>query len=160
MNALITAFVRWAGLLLIFGAAVPLLAQQDDKSLTDGFSKLSAKERTRIAEQENRDAEADTAYQRLMRQADLAFRQARYQDALGAFEEARARRPYNVYPKVKIQDLRALIRKKEEEAANQPGNVQPPAPSTPAINGWPTLLPRQVCLMPASRPSASVSPGR
>ena len=57
------------------------------------------------------------------------------------FKEARTMRPYNVYPKVKIQDLPALIAKRDaENAAAQPapGPTQAAEVSTSAL---PPILP-------------------
>ena len=74
-----------------------------------------------------------------MKQADAAFRAGRYEDALAAFHEARSIRPYNVYPKVKIQDLQALIKKQDEERVGQTPVVPPPAdPPGPAVVATPS----------------------
>jgi hypothetical protein len=148
MNVHATMFVRLACWLLLAVGALPLAAQRDGKSLTKDFSKLSAKERSRIAEQETREAALDSGYQRVMHTADLAFQQERYEDALAAFQEARKLRPYNVYPKVKIQDLQALIKKKKEEAADQ-------AAETPRTNPTPKPDPEPA---PAAIPASPQIP--
>lgn len=117
--------------------------QGDRGSLTEQFPNMSAKERSRIAEREQSEASKDQAYQELMRRADEAFRSARYEEALKGYEEARSVRPYNVYPKVKIEDIRALLAKRA--AVDTPANVDTvttPPPTSPP--------------MPASDPPAEV----
>lgn len=94
--------------------AITSLRAQSDSSLTRLFDGMSAKERSRIAKQEQEDALQDAAYQAAMEQADALFRERRYEEALAGYQAARRMRPYNVYPKVKIQDLQALL---EREAA-------------------------------------------
>ena len=105
---------------------------QDDAGLTEEFSKLSAKERARIAKQEQEEAAKDPKYQAVMAKAEDLFKQRQYDDALARFTEARGIRPYNVYPKVKIQDLQALIAKREAERAALPDTsvvrIDPPKP--------------------------------
>ncbi len=117
---------------LILGMAMLCLASVGAQppgrgSLTEDFPGMSAKERSRIAKQEEGEAKADTAYQRMMASGEVLFQQQRYEEALAAYKEARARRPYNVYPKVKIQDLEAFLdqRRKAEEAA-APAPLSPP----------------------------------
>jgi hypothetical protein len=88
---------------------------QKDESLTRDFAKLNAKERSRLAEQEAQDATADTAYQGMMARAETAFKNGAYEEARQGFTEARERRPLNVYPKVKLEDLDALIAKRAAE---------------------------------------------
>lgn len=102
----------------------------DAASLTDEFSRLSPKERARIARKEQEEARVDTAYQRVMARAEERFQQARYEDALAGYEQGRRMRPLNVYPKVKIQDIQALIKKRDEEVAKAaaivPGTKEEP----------------------------------
>ncbi len=93
---------------------------QVDAGLTEEFSKLSAKERARIAKQEQEEAAKDPTYQAVMAQAEDLFKRHEYDEALARFTEARGIRPYNVYPKVKIQDLQALIAKRDAEQAARP----------------------------------------
>lgn len=92
---------------MLFGTLAP--AQKERGSLTEQFPNMSAKERSRIAAKETEEAQKDGSYQEVMRTAELAFQEGRYEEAIKRYEEARAMRPYNVYPKVKIEDLRALI---------------------------------------------------
>lgn len=117
MNTLKAHIVRrmmLGALLLCTGG---LAAQKQEESLTRDFSKLSAKERSRIAAHETQEAASDSNYQAIMRRAEMAFQAGRYEEALNAFEQARTARPYNVYPKVKIQDLQALIKARNEKKA-------------------------------------------
>lgn len=119
--------------LLLCLLTAPLWAQ--DESLTDEFARMSAKERTRIAKKEVQEAEQDARYQEVMEQAETLFREQRYEEALELYQEARTLRPYNVYPKVKIQDLKVLIRQRDaapgsEDRGPEKGTTgPPPAPS-------------------------------
>ena len=141
MNFRPALLVRVVCLLLAPGWTVPCVAQGGDGSLTGDFKKLSPKERSKIAARETHEAAADSGYQDIMKQADAAFRAGRYEDALAAFHEARSIRPYNVYPKVKIQDLQALIKKQDEERVGQTPVVPPPAdPPGPAVVATPSLI--------------------
>ncbi len=102
---------------------------------------MSAKERSRIAAKEAEEAQKDASYQDVMRAAELSFQEGRYEEAIRGYEQARAMRPYNVYPKVKIEDLRALIARQaaekdtttivEEHPVDQEP-AQPPVAATPA----------------------------
>jgi hypothetical protein len=113
-----------------------LCLAQRDSSLTQDFARLSAKERTRIAAKEQDEALKDAEFQRLMAEGERLFQLKRYDDALSEYKLARARRPYNVYPKVKIQDLEALIAKRDAESLPEPVVAAPgPAVITePVIN--------------------------
>lgn len=102
---------------------------QGDSSLTRDFEHLSAKERARIAKKEQEESAKDPRYQAVMTQAEELFRKQQYDDALVHYQEARNLRPLNVYPKVKIQDLQALIAKRDAEvAARAEAQVLPPVP--------------------------------
>lgn len=101
-------------------AAVGLLSgQPTDDSLTPDFAGKSAKERSRIAAKEDAEARADQKFQQVMEDAERLFRSGDYDASLERFKEARSIRPYNVYPKVKIQDLQALIAKRDAALAGQ-----------------------------------------
>jgi hypothetical protein len=136
--------------LLLFGLAIGSYAQDTTRSLTQDFPKLSAKERARIAAREADEAKQDQAYQGVMQSGEKAFQEGHYDEALHLFEQARAMRPYNVYPKVKIEDLRALMARQaavpndpppsdpvelpvERTMEIRPGMIPPPPP-TPAPN--------------------------
>lgn len=107
-------------------------AAQGDGSLTKEFEHLSAKERARIAKKEQEESAKDAGYQGVMAAAEALFRQGQYDEALLRYQEARDLRPLNVYPKVKIQDLQALIAKRDAAAAFEaPVVTVPPVPSPP-----------------------------
>jgi len=89
---------------------------QQDTSLTKEFAELSAKERNRIAKKEESEAISDVAYQAIMTHAEELFRDKRFEESLEQYKVARNLRPYNVFPKVKIQDLNALLHLRAEQA--------------------------------------------
>lgn len=104
---------------------------QQDSSLTRLFDGMSAKERSRIAKQEQEESAKDAKYQAMMEQGDALFREQRFDEALAAYQSARQMRPYNVYPKVRIQDLQALIARKQAEEAQVTEQSKPEAPPVP-----------------------------
>lgn len=122
--------VRWALLVLLVAGTLHAAAQGKRDSLTKDFNKLSSKERSRIAAREAEEAAADTTYQGYMRRADHAFQAGQYPVALDLFKQARALRPYNVYPKVKIEDLEALINKQRSTAEVKSTSVKPETAAT------------------------------
>lgn len=158
--------VRLAGVLLLCGISAMATAQGKKAALAKDFDKLPAKERTRIAARETRESAEDTAYQAVMHRGDQAFQAGQYEVALAAFREARKLRPYNVYPKVKIEDLQALISKR---AAEQPGTT-PPAPDAggpgtgaavpglPAAQGTVPSAPATPPPVQVARPSPTAPP--
>lgn len=121
--------------LAIVLAGAGMAHAQQDSSLTRLFDGLSAKERNRIAKQEQEEAAKDAAYQSMMEQGDALFREQRYDEALEAYQDARRMRPYNVYPKVRIQDLQALIARKQAEARPPvpPRSVDIPVPGPSVV---------------------------
>ncbi len=119
MNTGLIPLVRRALIVAAVALSLPCFSQGGNNDLTKDFSKLSAKERTKIAAQENQAAAVDTNYQAVMRRAESAFQGGDYQKALASYEDARKLRPYNVYPKVKIQDLQELLKKNVAEKATQ-----------------------------------------
>jgi len=138
MNTGLIPLVRRTLVVAAMALALPCFSQDGKDGLTKDFDKLSAKERTKIAAKENQEASVDTSYQSVMHTAESAFQGGDYEKALAKYEEARKMRPYNVYPKVKIQDLQALLKRKAEEKATQaeappdmaapPSVVPPPMP--------------------------------
>lgn len=113
----------------VFFWAALVLAQ--GQGLEGDFSTLSAKERSRIAKAEEDGASKDAQYQATMSKAEELFREQRFDEALEQFLAARDMRPYNVYPRVKIQDLQALIARRDAANAAQeevPGSAidEPP----------------------------------
>lgn len=151
-------YVLFPAILLAFASS----GQGDRGSLTDQFPNMSAKERSRIAEREQSEASKDQAYQELMRRADEAFRAARYEEALKGYEEARSVRPYNVYPKVKIEDIRALLAKRAAaEPSTQVDTATTPTPTPISPPTPPADPPVEVVRMvppPASAPAPEAEP--
>ncbi len=115
-------------LVLLLCASLTGLRAQKDSSLTKEFERMSAKERARVAKQEDEDAAKDRGFQTAMAEADALFKQQEYDEALEKYQAARRLRPLNVHPKVKIQDLQALIKKRDEARAQ---DVQPIATPIP-----------------------------
>lgn len=118
-----------------FVVALFTQAQGDKGSLTEHFPNMSAKERSRIASKENEEAQKDATYQDVMQRAERSFQEGRYEEAIKQYEEARAMRPYNVYPKVKIEDLRALLARqapKQDTTAMVEEHPVDPDPVVPA----------------------------
>lgn len=129
-------------IVLLFGLVAPVCVVAQPDQLTDEFSKLSPKERARIAKEEDANAAADAPFQALMAKAEELFRAKDFDGAMAVFKEARTLRPYNVYPKVKIEDLRVLIAKRDAEQASQ---APPPPPPEPVIvQGSPDPAPVKV----------------
>lgn len=120
--------MRLAATLVLLGFTLGVFAQVDS-SLTDEFSKLSAKERAKIAKKEQEESSNDSAFQEVMTSAEQLFQERSYDAALERFKEARRLRPLNVYPKVKIQDLQALIAKREEVTREVEAEESAPPPS-------------------------------
>jgi len=128
---------------LLLGAAEA--GAQEDTSLTKEFAGMSAKERTRVAKQETEDAARDPAFQAVMQEAEALFSAQRYDEALARFQEARRMRPLNVYPKVKIKDLEALIAKRDAERSVEPPVEQLVAvPDPVVVTPPPTPVPTKV----------------
>lgn len=128
---------------------------QSEGALSAEFSRMSPKERARVARQEQADAALDTAYQGIMARAEGLFQAGRYDDAIVVYEEARSRRPLNVYPKVKIEDLQVLIRKREEEmkrTAPGPITITSSAGQEPAVDAAVDTAVAQPAIGPAIAP--------
>lgn len=112
---------------LLVGVLVAGVAQsQRDGSLAGDFEKMSAKERARVAKEEQDGAAKDVEYQSVMAEAEKLFQQQNYEASMVKFKAARTMRPYNVYPKVKIQDLEALMAKLDGEKASSPSPPEEP----------------------------------
>lgn len=146
----ITTFV----LGLSLAAALPVAAQPDQ--LTEEFGKLSAKERARIAKEEEENAVKDPVFQALMAAGEELFRKGEFEAAMGKYQEARALRPYNVYPKVKIQDLQVLIKQRAEEdeqkalvVGSSPPPPRPPVAPVEPVSP-PVIVPAAVVEAPRS----------
>jgi hypothetical protein len=85
------------------------------------FAQLSAKDRIKVAEQEEIDARRDADFQRIMQSGHEFFKEKHYLKAIHKYEEAQEKRPFNVYPKVIIADIElsmkdtlAVLRKAEQ----------------------------------------------
>ena len=169
MNNRSPLLVRTLLAITVLALAMPIRAQEADP-LIEGLKHLSPKERSQMAAKETTEAESDSAYQAVMQLAEAAFREARYEDALSAYEQARKMRPYNVYPKVKIQDLQVLLKRREQKssqaAPTEATGTLPevtPSPSRPGTSGStsPPTDPGPVDVgHPAERPSARPDPIR
>jgi hypothetical protein len=117
------------------GALTAPVAAAQDHGLSGEFSRLSAKERSRLAREESEASVKDTAFQATMARAEVHFQARRYEDAMADYERARGLRPLNVYPPVKIDDLRVLIAKRDAAVAQARADsvrrsAHPPVPST------------------------------
>lgn len=127
--------MRSLALLLLLHVTGPVLWAQGD-GLDGEFSKLSARERSRIAKEEAREAGSDALFQAVMNEGEELFRSQRYEEALERFVQARDLRPYNVYPRVKIQDLQALIARRDAATVQEqtPASLEPqPDPTAAAL---------------------------
>lgn len=94
----------------------PLTLAQTD------FKKLSAKERSEIAEKEMLEAATDQDFLWLMDEGHNLFVGKHYLKAIRKYEAAKEQRPYNVFPKVIITDIELsmkdtldLLRQNESE---------------------------------------------
>lgn len=97
------------------------------------FADLSSKERISIAKQEEANAKNDAEFQLMMVAGHDFFKAKHYLKAIRKYEEAQAKRPYNVYPKVIISDIElsmkdtlATLRAAEQQVKETP---PPPAPA-------------------------------
>lgn len=118
-----------ASLTLVVLLVSPDLFGQND------FAELSAKDRIKIAEQEELDARNDAEFQRIMQSGHDLFKQKHYLKAIHKYEEAQEKRPYNVYPKVIITDIElsmkdtlAVLRKAEQLEKEQEIKKEIPEP--------------------------------
>ncbi len=108
-------FLKIASILFTFLTVMPSYGQLE-------FSKMSAKQRIAIADKEQVEAATDATFQNHMQLGHDLFREKHYLKAIRAYESAQSKRPYNVYPKVKISDIEmsmkdtlAVLRKAEAE---------------------------------------------
>jgi hypothetical protein len=103
--------------LIVFAIAIQTVANAQPD-----FKKLTAAERSQIAEREMLEASRDQDFLRLMDEGHALFVQKHYLKAIRKYEAARDYRPYNVYPKVIITDIELsmkdtlnMLREKETE---------------------------------------------
>jgi hypothetical protein len=114
-----------------FLIALALLSQTDTLAQT-GFTTLPAREKTRLAQEEDLSSEKDPAFQNLMETGMIYFESNKLDEALSSFEAAGKLRPLNVYPPVMIEDVRLAMTmyvepkkeepKKEETKPSKPEN--------------------------------------
>lgn len=90
--------LRYIAVTVAMLSACPLVAQND-------FSNLSSRQRIAIAEKEQVEAATDSQFQDYMDAGHDLFKSKHYLKAIRAYEKAQEKRPYNVYPKVKITDI-------------------------------------------------------
>lgn len=115
--------------LLIIGILICQLKAEAQKD----FSELSAKQRIKIAEEEQVQAATDHTFQQEMELGHELFKQKHYLKAIRAYEQAQKKRPYNVYPKVKITDIElsmkdTLVQLREaekQELSQQRDRIEP-----------------------------------
>lgn len=131
--------------------AHPLWAQRDS-SLTREFERMSARDRARVAREEEEAAQQDAVFLGHMRQGEEHFQAGRYNDALVSYRTARSLRPLNVHPKVKIQDLEALIARKAEETTEASPSLPAPVEPRPNTDTSPAPPPAPVVVAPAPPP--------
>ena len=148
--------VRTIALLILFSVGGTVKGQgNDDPNLTSEFSKLSAKERTRLARKEQEEAANDPAYQAIMAQAEAHFQARQYEQALAGYQEGRRLRPINVYPKVKIRDVKALIAMEAARVAKEP---LPIAVEDTISTVDPVVVDPHPLLVEPDRPAPSITP--
>lgn len=115
---------------------------------------MSPKERARVAQREQEESRTDGAYQAKMAEGETLFQQDRYEEAMALFEEARILRPLNVYPKVKIEDLKVLIRQRDERNAAEKDGSEVPQPPHAVDTGGASALPDQPAPVAVKAPEA------
>ena len=144
----------------LFAGAMALSGFGQEEGLARDFEKLSAKERARIAKEEQEAAPKDVVYQAMMAEAEELFRTQEFEGSMAKFKEARTQRPYNVYPKVKIQDLEALIAKRDAEAAIAlPEKVDEPLPRVERAAPAPVLVMSERAPSPLPLAPVPIDPG-
>ncbi len=132
----------------------PSVMPAQDTGLTAEFARLSARERSRLAREEAAAALKDTAFQATMARAEVHFQARRYEAAVADFERARALRPLNVYPPVKLDDLRVLIAKRDaaiaQRRADSVARAVPTPDPAPQVSAAPTppAVPKEVPAAP------------
>jgi len=96
-----------------------------------GFATLPARDKTRLAQEEELASEQDGNFQSLMMKGMDYFESDRFEEALSSFEEAGNARPLNVYPPVMIEDVKLAMEmyiepeKKEEPKKEEPKKTDP-----------------------------------
>jgi len=102
-------------ILLILSLSTSFYGQND-------WSKLSAKQKIKIAKKEQKAAKKDPEYLKLMEEALVLFQEGNFEEAKVKYQAAHDRRPDNVYPIVMLEDIEVAINSPEEEIVEE--NVQ------------------------------------
>lgn len=85
----------------------------------DDWSKLSAKQKIKIAKKEQKAAKKDPEYLKLMDDALLLFQAGKYDEAITKYQAAHDRRPDNVYPVVMLEDIEVALNLPEENKTEE-----------------------------------------
>ncbi len=91
---------------ILLGALLMFSAHTFCQTTLDG---MSARAKSKLAKQEERDAKKDDAYQSLMEEGHTSFEANDFEAALNSFEQASSMRPVNVYPPVMIADVKLAM---------------------------------------------------
>ena len=95
---------------LVFAISLPYMAQKE-------FTKLPAKVKLKMAQEEEIASESDAEFQGLMTEGMNFFETREYELAIEKFESAGILRPINVYPPVMIEDVKLAMSLPQEEEA-------------------------------------------
>lgn len=99
-----------------------------------GFATLPAREKTRMAQEEELASETDQVFQDLMSRGMSHFESQQFEEAIEAFSEAEAKRPLNVYPPVMIEDVKlAMTLHVEPEPEKETESEAQLEPQTPQL---------------------------
>jgi hypothetical protein len=99
-----------------------------------GFATLPAREKTRLAQQEELASESDMEFQKIMSNGMNHFEANRFKEAIEAFSEAEKKRPLNVYPPVMIEDVKLAMDLYVEPEPEMKAEEKPePEPETPQM---------------------------
>jgi uncharacterized membrane-anchored protein YjiN (DUF445 family) len=85
----------------------------------DDWSKLSAKQKLKIAKKEQKAAKKDPEYLKLMAEALHLFQTGNYNEARVKYQLAHERRPDNVYPTVMLDDIEVAMNLVQEEVKEE-----------------------------------------
>jgi hypothetical protein len=114
---------------LVIVLSMPSIAQKE-------FSKLPAKVKLKMAQEEEIASDADPVFQGLMTEGMNFFEAKEYELAIEKFEEAGTKRPINVYPPVMIEDVKlAMTLPQEEETVieEEPEVIEEPKATEPQM---------------------------
>ncbi|NND77050.1 MAG: hypothetical protein HKN39_02565 [Flavobacteriales bacterium] len=97
--------------ILLFGTSI---------SFSQDLKGKSGREKSKIAKKERKEAKKDKEFVALMDSAHTLFADNKFDDALKIYEKAKARRPLNIYPKVKIEDILLAKKNYDEDVMKAP----------------------------------------